>query len=70
MKNLTTIYFTWNDWVTSSESFKNNWEFYRYMKYKKNEWKSPVKMETKNSNWIWEWFDWLNNSRIDIKIVW
>jgi hypothetical protein len=70
MLKLTTVYFTWSDWIFSAESFKDNSWFYKYINYMKKEDKYPIKLGTKNSDWIWEWCDWPNWERIDIEIIW
>jgi hypothetical protein len=36
----------------------------------KEEKKYPIKLETQNSDWINEWYDWPNNSRVKMNIIW
>jgi hypothetical protein len=52
MFKYTTVFFTWEDGVNSTESFKNNGEFYKYLLSMKEEKKYPIKLETQNSDWI------------------
>jgi len=70
MAKLTTVYFTWNDLHSSSESFKDNWEFYRYVNELSTRWLYPTSISTYNEDWIWEWCDDENWNYLKMKIIW
>jgi len=69
-KKLTTIYFSWADWHKSTESFKDNWQFYAYMEAMREDWFYPTSMDTTNEDWILDWADWIDWQFVKINIVW
>jgi hypothetical protein len=62
-----TITFTWEDGTTSYESFKDNSEFYTYMKQMANDGYYPVTMTTDGTDLIGDGWDNNEGKRIEIE---
>lgn len=65
---MTTIHFVWDDGHTSSESFRDNGEFYSYMRTMEEEGHYATNMSTNDAEWLLDGYDDRDGNRVDIKI--
>ncbi len=67
---MTLIYFTWEDGLTSCKAFADNGDFYAYMEEMEEEGHFPEKIECENQEWCLDGYYNSKKQRVDIDIIW